>query len=187
MENTDVTIINNKLHEVTEYGKMFAESGVFPDIKSAAQGAVKILAGREIGLSPMQSINSFFFVSGRIAMVSQAMAALIKKSGKYDYQILSQSSEGCTIAFFKLDDKGGREKIGESTFDKAKAARASIINKDNYRNYPENMYFSRALANGARWYCPDAISGFYAVEELSDLEPEINKDVVEITEEGKVK
>lgn len=182
MEN-EIVKVSQTLGDLMEYGKMFAESGVFPDVKSAAQGAVKILAGREVGLSPMQSINSFYFVAGRLAMIAQVMAALIKKSGKYDYQILSQTNEGCTIAFYKIN--GEKEKLGESTFDKAKAARSGLINKDNWKNYPENMYFARALANGARWFCPDAISGFYTVEELNDLEPE--KKVIEITTEGEVK
>lgn len=175
------------LGDLMEYGKVFTESGAFPDVKSAAQGAVKILAGREIGLSPMQSINSFYFVGGRLAMMAQAMAALIKKSNKYDYQIDEQTAEGCSITFYQITgDK--KEKIGTSVFDKVKAAKAGIINKDNWKNYPENMYFVRALANGARWFCPDAISGFYTVEELQDLEPITSKEkVITINEEGEVK
>ncbi len=184
-ENKSLVKVGEVLSDLMEYGKMFAESAVFPDVKSAAQGAVKILAGREVGLSPMQAISSFYFVNGRLAMVTQAMAALIKKSGKYDYQVDSQTAEGCTISFYLVNGK--REKIGESVFDKAKAAKAGIINKDNWKNYPENMYFARALANGARWFCPDAISGFYTVEELQDLEPEKVKETIEITPEGEVK
>ena len=180
---TEINDPNRIIGELMEYGKMFADSGMFPDVKSAAQGAVKILAGKELGFSPMQAINSFYFVNGKLAMLTQAMAALIKKSDKYDYQILSQTSEGCVIAFFKIN--GEREKLGESTFDRKMAAAAGIINKDVWKNYPINMYFNRALANGARWFCPDVISGFHAVEELRDLEPE--KTVIEITPEGEVK
>jgi hypothetical protein len=66
------------------------------------------------------------------------------------------------------------------------AAAAGIINKDNWKNYPMNMYFARALANGAKWFCPDAISGFYIVEELQDLEPEKKEIVVDI-EKGEIK
>ena len=82
------------LEELMEYGKIFAESKVFSDVSSAAQGVIKILAGKEVGLSPMQAINSFYFVNGKLGMMTQAMAALIKKSGKYNYQILMQTPEG---------------------------------------------------------------------------------------------
>jgi hypothetical protein len=61
-----------------QLGQIFAESGVFPDIKSAAQGYVKILAGKELGMSPMQAINSFYFVNGRIGIDAPAVSALVK-------------------------------------------------------------------------------------------------------------
>lgn len=187
MEEKALTKVSEIMTEPMEYGKVFAESGVFPDVKSAAQGAIKVLAGREVGLSPLQSLNAFYFVNGRLAMVVQAMAALIKKSGKYDYQIDNQTAEGCTISFYRIQE-GKKEKIGESTFDKTKAAKAGIINKDNWKNYPENMYFARALGNGAKWYCPDAISGFYTVEELTDLIPDKTEKIVTLNAEtGEVK
>ena len=179
MENNKKLTSINLFAEPMEYGKIFAESGVFPDIKSAAQGAVKIIAGREIGLSPMQAINSFYFVSGRLGMMAQTMGALIKKSGKYDYEIINHTNEGCSIAFFRIVN-GEREKLGESTFDKKMAAAAGIINRDNWKNYPMNMYFARALAIGARWFCPDAISGFYTVEELQDLEPQKTEKIISV-------
>ncbi len=185
MDEKNLVKASDVLSELMEYGKLFTDSGAFPDVKSAAQGAVKILAGKEVGFSPMQAINSFYFVNGKLGMMTQAMAALIKKSGKYDYQILSQTPESCTIAFFKIN--GEKEKLGESTFDKKMAAGAGIINKDVWKNYPINMYFNRALANGARWFCPDAISGFHTVEELQDLTPEKTEKVITIDSEGEVK
>ena len=165
-------------------GKIFAESGVFPDIKSAAQGYIKILAGKELGLSPMQSLNSFFFVAGRLGIVAQTMGALVKKSGKYDYKIEAHTTEECVIRFYKVN--GDKEDIGTSQFDVKKAARAGIVNKDNWKSYPMNMLFARALMNGIRWFCPDAVSAFtYTVEELEDLNA--TKSIVVIDGEGKVK
>ena len=168
-----------------EWGKIFADSGMFPDIKSASQGAVKILAGRELGFSAIQSVLSFYFVNGRLGLLAQAMAALIKKSGKYDYVIKEHTNENCLIEFFKIN--GERERMGEASFNKTMAASAGVINKDNYKNFPMNMYFARALANGAKWFCPDAIFGFYTVEELQDLTIETKPSVVTIDAEGEVK
>ena len=157
-----------------ELGKIFAESGVFPDIESAAQGYVKILAGRELGFTPIQSLGFFYFVKGkngvgRLGMLAQAIGALLKKSDKYDYEINNHTEQECNITFYKIDKEGNKDKIGETHFDTKMAAKAGIINKDNWKNYPMNMVFARALMNGVRWFCPDAGSGFYAVEELEDL------------------
>jgi len=167
-------------------GKVFAESGMFPDIKNAAQGYIKIVAGRELGLSPIQSLGAFYFVNGKLGIVSQAMAVLVKKSGKYDYHIVEHNEQSCTILFLrKTDDK--ISEIGESKFDIKDAAKAGIVNKDVWRNYPKNMLFARALMNGVRWYCPDAVSAIqYSVEELQDLENNKKPEVVSLTN-GEVK
>jgi len=176
----------NELSQGMELGKVFAESGVFADIKSAAQGYIKTLAGKELGLSPIQALNSFYFVANRLGIVAQTMGALIKKSGKYDYKIENHTDQECVISFFKIkDDK--ETVIGESKFDIKMAAKAGIVNKDNWKNYPMNMLFARALMNGIRWYCPDAVSAFtYSVEELEDLSPSKKEEVVAITKEGEV-
>lgn len=160
-------------------GEVFAKSGMFPDIKNAAQGYVKILAGKELGLTPIQSINSFYFVGNRLGIISQAVAALVKKSGKYDYTIEEHNDQVCVLNFYKIaGDK--KEIIGESRFDIKAAAKAGIVNKDNWKNYPMNMLFARALMNGMRWFCPDAVSAsVYSVEELQDLnEPKPTETVV---------
>ena len=51
-----------------------------------------------------------------------------------------------------------------------------------------NMLFARALMNGIRWFCPDAVSSFtYSVEELQDLGAPAKEAVVTISDEGEVK
>jgi hypothetical protein len=175
--------------ESMELGKIFADSEVFPDIKTAAQGCIKVLAGRELGMTPLQSLNAFYFVSGKLAIVTQTVAALIKKSGKYDYSISNHTAEECAITFYKIN--GEKEEIGMSKFDLKMAAKAGIVNKDNWKNYPMNMLFARALMNGVRWFCPDVMSAsIYSVEELQDLnepKPEtiLTLDDSGIKEEGK--
>jgi len=183
MENGKEIALN--VSQDMELGKIFAESGIFPDIKSAAQGYIKILAGKELGLSPMQAINSFYFVNGRLGIVAQTLGALVKKSEKYDYKISNHTDQECSIDFFKLGEE--KEKIGESHFNLKMAAKAGIVNKDNWKNYPMNMLFARALMNGVRWFCPDAVSAFtYSVEELEDLNIQKPIETVTVTEGGEV-
>ena len=49
------------------------------------------------------------------------------------------------------------------------AAKAGLVNKDVWKNYPKNMLFARAVSNACRFYCPEVISGYYSTEELEDL------------------
>lgn len=168
-----------------ELAKVFADSKMFPDIQTAAQGCIKILAGKELGLSPLQSLNSFYFVAGKLGIVAQAMGALVKKSGKYDYKIDSHTEQECVVSFYKVN--GDKEKLGESKFDIKMAAKAGLANKSGWKNYPMNLLFARALMNGVRWYCPDAVAAFtYSVEELQDLDQPVKKDVITLNN-GEVK
>lgn len=156
------------LNEPMALGDVFMKSGLFKDVKTKAQAVVKILAGRELGLAPIESmINIYMTPNGQIGLQAKIIGSLIKKSGKYDYTVDKLDNEGCTITFYILDytGEGKRIELGKSTFTKRDAALAGIINKDNWKNYPRNMMFARALSNGAKWYTPDAFCG-YTAEEL---------------------
>lgn len=170
------------LKEPMALGEVFAASGIFKDIKTAAQAVVKILAGKELGLTPIESMNSLYIVNDKIAVLASTIAARVKKSGKYDYKINKLDETECSITFYAVN--GEVKELGISTFTFKDAAKAGLVNKDNWKNYPRNMLFSRAISNGARWYCPDSLSSFHSVEELSD-EPR-KEEVITISTTGEV-
>jgi len=186
MEN-DKELQVQTLIEPMALGDIFFKSGMFPDIKSQAQAVVKILAGKELGLSPMEAMNSLYMVNNHIAITAKIIASKIKKSGKYDYTVNKLDENECQITFFEIKETV-KEKLGESTFTIKDAAKAGIVNKDNWKNYPKNMLFARALSNGSRWYCPDATTGFYSIEELEDIGDIKKEEVITIDQAtGEVK
>lgn len=156
--------INEELRQPMALGEVFAKSGMFPDVKSQAQAAVKILAGKELGLSPFEAMGNLYLVNGKLSLTAKAMAGLVKKSKRYDYTIDKLDDKECILTFTKEG-----EKLGVSTFTFQDAAKAGLVNKDVWKNYPRNMLLARALSNGCRWYCPEVISGYYSTEELEDL------------------
>lgn len=180
------TPVDAMFKEPMALGDIFAQSGMFPDIKTKAQAAVKILAGKELGLSPFESMASIYIVNGKLALTSKAMASLIKKNPKYDYVIETLDDKSCSIDFFKIEGTE-RKLLGKSTFSFADAAKAGLANKEVWKSYPRNLMFARALSNGTRWYCPEVICGYYTVEEIGDIASEAKTSIVEITEEGEVK
>lgn len=185
-ENSSEVVSLKSLEEPMAMGDVFAQSGMFPDIKSKAQAAVKILAGKELGLSPFESMIGIYLVSGRLALTANTMASLIKRGNKYDYAVEEHTEETCKIMFYKHASDGSDDPLGESIFTIKDAARAGIANKDNWKNYPRNMLFARALANGCRWYCPDAVRGYYTLEEMQDVQTGPVSAIVELTKEGEV-
>lgn len=191
MSQTEI-VTEEFFKEPMAMGNIFAESGMWPDVKTAAQAAVKILAGKELNLSPFESMAGIYQVGNRLTLNANMMATLLKRSKKYDYSIEEHSEEICKISFYKRGETGKTEDdtiIGTSVFTFKDAAKAGIVNKDNWKNYPRNMLFARALANGVRWYCPDAVSGYYTTEEIQDIPsgPVSAMTTVELTAEGEVK
>lgn len=150
-------------------GRVFAESGFFPDIKSASQAAVKLIFGRGLGLSDYDSMT-LHLVEGKIVMPAHLMAAAIKKS-RYDYRA-DVTPSSCTITFF--DRTGGKaEKIGTTTWTLEDAKRAGLADRQNWRRYPSAMLFARCISAGYKQHCPDALghSPVY-VESMGELEIE---------------
>ena len=160
-------VVADFLQEPMALGEVFASSGLFKDIKTASQAVVKIMAGKELGLTPFQSMASIYMVSDKLSLTSNAMSSLIKKSKRYDYSVVKLDETNCEIDFF--ENFGDEKKIlGRSVFNLKDAARCGLVNKDTFKAYPKNMLFARALTNGARFYCPDAMCGYYVVEEMDD-------------------
>lgn len=171
------------LKEPMQIGEIFAKSGMFPDVKTQAEAVVKILAGKEMGLSPFESMNNLYIVNGKLSLMSNSMASIVKKSNKYDYTVKVLDDKECTIEFFSKN--GDKELMGTSTFTFQDAAKAGLVNKEVWKSYPRNMLFARALSNGVRWFCPDASCG-YTVEEMQDVVQEKEIKTIEIKPEGSV-
>jgi len=188
---TSELAIMESLAEPMALGNVFMQSGMFKDIESQAQAVVKILAGRELGLAPLESMTNIYMVNGKVALQAKIIGSLIKKSSKYDYTVDILTNESCKLTFYGLDSvRNGsgeityeRREIGKSEFSIKDAAKAGIVNKDVWKSYPRNMLFARALSNGSKWYCSDVFCG-YTAEELET--PQDITSVVTITDKGKV-
>ena len=156
---SEETRIALRLPELQEIGSLLAKSGYFADAKEMAQAVVKVLAGRELGLPEIASMTGINIIQGRVALSANIMAALVKRSGKYNYKVAEITDTVCEIHFFEAG-----EKIGVSRFDAADGKRAET---KNLQKFPRNMLFARAMSNGAKWYCADVFGGpVYTPEEL---------------------
>lgn len=165
MTDKALTVQNQDL-TTNEIGNILAKSGYFQDARDASQAIVKVLAGRELGLGPIASMTGVYIVKGRPALSANLLAGVLKRSGKYNYRVLTAPADRakvCEIAFFERDGDKWTE-IGRSVFSLEDAKRAGTQNMDRF---PANMLFARAMTNGIRWYAPDIFAGgVYTPEEL---------------------
>lgn len=162
---TEGVDIVHSIEDLRQLGKIFMNSGLFQDTTTEAQAIVKIMAGREIGMSPFASMAGIDIIRNKVVIKPILLASKMKSSEKYNYQILQQSDEQCIIDFF---EKG--KNIGKASFTIADAKRQGLAGKDNYQKQPKVMLFWRALALGIRQFCPDLYSAPIYIED--EIEPE---------------
>lgn len=168
--------------DLTSVASILVKSKYFADVREAAQAMVKIKLGQELGFSPVQSMMGVHVIQGKPALSAHLMAALIQRSGKYRYRVRKLDNTGCELEFFECVDPRppfAWEKVGDSAFSHADAVVAGIAFKPNFKAFPRNMLFSRALSNGFRWYCA-GLSGtpVYTPDELGGTETFASNGVV---------
>lgn len=140
------------------------KSGYFPDLKNADQALVKIAAGREFGLGPWAAITQIHIVQGRPTLGANMLAAMVKRSGKYDYTVQRLDDEACELVVTQ-DGKPCGPAIAYTTED---AKKADLLGKDNWKKYRQDMLFARAITRAVRRHCPDVTAGIaaYVPDEL---------------------
>lgn len=152
----------------------FAQSGLFPTVKTQSQAVVKMLAGRELGFGPWASMANVHIITTNkgtsIQIGSKLLAAAVLRHPRYDYRILEHDNEKCEIQFY-VD---GEARTPTSIFTIADARLQGLV-KDgsNWKKIPRNMVFARAMSNGVTWHCPDVVGGMPVYTEGDEIEDEI--------------
>lgn len=140
--------------------------GVLPKGIDTVQKMVVVLqAGREIGLQPIEALNSLYFVNGKIAMYGEAVPMQIRRAGhRISWGLCNADQAEVTIT---------RGDTGESMtqkFTMAEARARGYTSNPIYQKFPENMLKWRALGMIAKFIVPDALRGIGIKE---DMEAEI--------------
>jgi len=160
-------------------GQVMARSGLFPDITRVSQAVVKVLAGRELGIGPFAAMSDIHIIEGKPVIGARILAALVRQSPVYDYEIVEWTNERCAIDFYR----DGQKLEPTVTFTEEDAQRAEL-NKptragkpSNHMKFPRNMKFARAMSNGVGLHCPDLTAGapVYTPDELGveDLDADV--------------
>lgn len=130
----------------------------------AVEATAAILAGAEIGLSPMASLRSFDIIQGTAAPRAITLRAVVQSYG-HEIVLVESTATRCRM-------KGKRRGSDEWqtvtwTIDRAKDL--ALTSKDNWRKQPAAMLVARATGEIARLIAADAILGIgYSAEEVAD-------------------
>lgn len=150
------------------------KTGFMPKALRTAQQVVLVMeTGRELGLPPMEALRNIYIVDNKTALASQLMLSLIYRSDKLEDIKIEDKEKSCTVT---MQRKGMSPY--SVTFTESDARNANLLHKDNWKNYPKNMYRARAISMCARVVCSDIVAGLYTPDEIED-----HLDTEEITAE----
>jgi hypothetical protein len=175
----------NSVYDVLHLGEVLAKSGYFESARTGAQAVVKILAGRELGFGPIAAMTGVHVIDGRPSIGSHLMAAAIRQSGRYDYEILEHTDQVCAVRFKRLTGNTWKElePVERLTLDEAVQKGWTVTQngkpKGPWLKTPKNMLFARVISNGYRFHCPDLIGGVcvYDPDELEGAAIEVPAQV----------
>jgi hypothetical protein len=125
-----------------------------------------MLAGSELGLSPIQALMSFDVIDGRPAPRALTLRALLEQQG----HLFIVDTSTAKVA------KGRAKRRGTSEWQHAsytweQAERRGLTRKRNWQTQPEDMLVARLTGRLARLVAADSILGIpYTADELEDLQ-----------------
>lgn len=121
-----------------------------------------IMLGSEVGLSPMQSLQNIFVISGKPGMYARTMVALVLAAG-HEIVTVKKTDSSVTVK----GRRAGTEEWTEETWTTERARKAGYTSNKKYETDPQSMLYARAAADICRQIAPDALAGLaYTVEEL---------------------
>jgi hypothetical protein len=120
---------------------------------------------------------AIYIVNGKPSMSANLMAARVKLSGKYRYEVLTKDESKCSIQFWELiedwtaDGKQIKKWVKPGppeVYTVELAKKAGLTKNPVWTNHPMNMCFARAMSNGVKTYCPDLMNGvpLYTPDEM---------------------
>ena len=153
---------------MTAMANTFISSGALPDsIKNAAQLIMVFQAGFEAGMQPLESINAFYIVNGKVTMYGDAVSSQIIKHGHtMEWGICDDQTAEVTIT------RGDNGKSMTGKFTMAKAIERGLTTYSDgrknvfWQKYPENMLKYKALGSIADFIVPDALHGAPIKEDI---------------------
>lgn len=157
--------------DAMRFGKLLAESEFPPkDFKGKPASCVlAIQHGAEIGLGPMQAIQSIAVINGRPSIWGDAALALVMASPVCEYVKETIEGESDQAVATCIAKRKGYPDAVVSKFSMADAKRAGLAGKQGpWSQYPKRMLQLRARGFALRDAFPDVLKGLVTTEEAQD-------------------
>lgn len=155
--------------QALEFAGYLADSELVPKdfVRKPANCLIAMQWGAELGLKPLQAVQSIAVINGRPAMWGDALLALVRGNPVCEWVI--EEDDGHT-ATCRVKRRGEPEQRRTFSIDDARAA--GLAGKSGpWTQYPKRMRQLRARAFALRDVFPDVLRGMAVAEEAQDMPP----------------
>ena len=153
------------LDQAIRLAEVIADTELVPPTLRKRPDAVVavVLTGHELGLGPMQSLQTIDLIQGQPTLSPEGMRALVLARGHG--LIVEPGDTAATVRCHRRE--WPPDQWTSFTFTLADAERANLVGKENWTRYPRAMLIARATAEACRATFADVLAGVsYTAEEL---------------------
>ena len=176
LQDTDVYLQKERIKQQLELAQIFFEARCFSsDVKNPAQAFVKIQAGAELGMPPMEAMNSLYIVNGQITIYGMALTKRLREHGwKIEFSDESDKAVTATIS------KNGEKYSYTATIEELKKLGSRAV-----QFAPKDKLKWHAISRLVRFHVPEVTKGIikYIKEEIEDLPMEEDKSLADMVVE----
>lgn len=172
------SLVPKDLDEAMRFADMLASASIVPKdyIGKPGNVLVAIQWGMELGLQPMQAMQSIAVINGRPSLWGDAMLALVKAHPAFEW--IKEDCDG-NIATCTVKRRGEPEVTQSFSLEEAK--KAGLTGKQGpWTQYPKRMLQMRARGFALRDAFPDALRGVISAEEARDTPAERDMGAAEV-------
>lgn len=159
------SLVPRSLAEAMEFSKILAQSDLVPKDYKGKPGnvLVAIQMGAEVGLAPMQAVQSIAVINGRPSLWGDGLLALVQAHGECEDVIETDDGETATCV---VKRRGRKDTV--ATFSMAEARNAGLAGGNVWKSYPKRMRQMRARGFALRDAFADVLKGLSLAEEQRD-------------------
>lgn len=148
--------------------------------EAIAACAIAIMAGAELGLTPLMALRSYAVVNGRPSLWGDGLKAVVRQSGKCEY-IRTGSDQTMGWCEAKRNDTGETKRV-EFTLEQAKLARLTAKTGPWTSGYADVMMERRATNRCLNDLFADVLGGIVDAQEALEDGPIIDAPTPQVTQ-----
>lgn len=128
-----------------------------------------LMTAKELGIGPMQGIDSVDVIQGKRSIKPEAQVALIRSKAPESFISFKEDWATSTFSCTMAPSRDRMDEAFTSTWNDERAKAMGLLTKENYQKQKMTMFKWRAIGDAARTVFPHVTKGIYNSIEAQDF------------------